>query len=377
MFAPTPPLESLRTVLSLAATEVRNAIRHDRRPDSPRRTQVSFIDIARAYFCAKTNPDDPTFVELPAEDPDSGSMVGKLLRHMYGTRAAADGWHSEYASTLVDDLGFSIGDSSACVFHHAERGLRCSVHGDDITTCGPKDHLDWFKQELSKYYELTEAHRLGPRPDDDKEARVLNRIVKWTEHGIEYEADPRQAEKLIRDLKFDAGVKTVVTPGVKLTREQLDADQPLPNSKISPYRAVVARGNYLSADRPDVQYASKEVCRWMSAPTESSLQALKRLVRYLKGHQRMVYKYPWQAVDTIDVYSDTDWAGCIRTRKSTSGGCVMLGKHLIKSWSSTQAAISLSSGEAEFYGVVKAAGVGLGYGSLLSDVGVVLPLHKV
>ena len=53
----------------------------------------------------------------------------------------------------------------------------------------------------------------------------------------------------------------------------------------------------------------------------------------------------------------------------------MLGKHLIKSWSSTQAAISLSSGEAEFYGVVKAAGVGLGYGSLLSDVGVVLPLR--
>ena len=95
MFAPTPPLESLRTVLSLAATEVRNAVRHDRRPDSPHRTQVSFIDIARAYFCAKTNPDDPTFVELPAEGPDSGPMVGKLLRHMYGTRAAADGWHSE------------------------------------------------------------------------------------------------------------------------------------------------------------------------------------------------------------------------------------------------------------------------------------------
>ena len=234
MFAPTPPLESLRTVLSLAATEVRNAIRHDRRPDSPHRTQISFIDIARAYFCAKTNPDDPTFVELPAEDPDSGPMVGKLLRHMYGTRAAADGWHSEYASTLVDDLGFSIGDSSACVFHHAERGLRCSVHGDDITTSGPKNHLDWFKQELSKYYDLTEAHRLGPGPDDDKEARVLNRIVRWTEHGIEYEADPRQAEKLIRDLKFDAGVKTVVTPGVKLTREQLDADRPLPDSKISP-----------------------------------------------------------------------------------------------------------------------------------------------
>ena len=47
----------------------------------------------------------------------------------------------------------------------------------------------------------------------------------------------------------------------------------------------------------------------------------------------------------------------------------MLGRHLIKSWSSTQASVSLSSGESEFYGVVKAAGVSLGYQALLRDLG--------
>ena len=47
----------------------------------------------------------------------------------------------------------------------------------------------------------------------------------------------------------------------------------------------------------------------------------------------------------------------------------MIGSHLIKSWSSTQAVISLSSGEAEFYGVVKASGIGLGYQALLEDLG--------
>ncbi len=72
----------------------------------------------------------------------------------------------------------------------------------------------------------------------------------------------------------------------------------------------------------------------------------------------------------IDVYSNTDWAGRPKTRKSTSGGCLMLGTHLLKSWSSTQASVSLSSGEAEFYGVLKAAGVGLGFQSLMADVGV-------
>ena len=53
----------------------------------------------------------------------------------------------------------------------------------------------------------------------------------------------------------------------------------------------------------------------------------------------------------------------------------MLGKHLIKSWSSTQASVALSSGEAEFYGVVKASGVALGYQALLEDLGLKLPVR--
>ena len=51
--------------------------------------------------------------------------------------------------------------------------------------------------------------------------------------------------------------------------------------------------------------------------------------------------------DQIHVYTDTDWAGCINTRRSTQGGLALLGAHCIKSYSSTQACIALSSGEAE------------------------------
>ena len=53
----------------------------------------------------------------------------------------------------------------------------------------------------------------------------------------------------------------------------------------------------------------------------------------------------------------------------------MLGKHLIKSWSSTQASVSLSSGEAEFYGVAKASGISLWYKALLTDLGHALPVR--
>ena len=75
-------------------------------------------------------------------------------------------------------------------------------------------------------------------------------------------------------------------------------------------------------------------------------------------------------MEGVDVYTDTDWAGCPKTRKSTSGGCVMLGSHCIKHWSSTQSSVALSSGEAEFAGVIRGAGQGLGYKALLQDLGV-------
>ena len=113
----------------------------------------------------------------------------------------------------------------------------------------------------------------------------------------------------------------------------------------------------------------------MATPTVHAFQALKRLCRYLVGAPRLVYEFPLQTVDSIDIYVDTDWAGCPRTRKSTSGGAVMLGKQVLKHWSSTQTSTALSSGEAEFAGVVRGGGQGLGFQSLMRDIGVQLPLR--
>ena len=205
----------MRTIMSLAATEIKGVVSHDRHPQSERRTQISIVDISRAYFNAKVDPEHPAFVELPNEDPDkSKGMCGQLDYHMYGARPAGKGWHTEYYSYLVDHMGFSMGDASACVFRHFERGLWASVCGDDFTTTGSKADLDWFVEQLKQRYELTESARLGPGSQDDKEGRVLNRILRWTAAGLEYEADPRQVEKLVRDLRL-VGANPVSTPGSK------------------------------------------------------------------------------------------------------------------------------------------------------------------
>ena len=142
-------------------------------------------------------------------------------------------------------------------------------------------------------------------------------------------------------------------------------DCPLEAAETALFRATAARANYLALDRPEVAFAAKELCRRMSEPRRRDKVALQRLCRYLLGAPRLVYRYrPVPADLPLQVYADTDFAGCAHTRRSTSGGCASRGGHLLKHWALTQKTITLSSGEAELGGVVKAATEGIGLQAL-------------
>jgi len=165
----------------------------------------------------------------------------------------------------------------------------------------------------------------------------------------------------------------VITPGVKNSDKTTEPgdDMPLSASQSTLYRATVARANYLSADRLDIAYAVKELSRAMSTPTESDMRSLKRLGRYLLGRPRMVLKYNYQQLyNTITVWTDSDYAGCAKTRRSTTGGLLTLGEHSIKHWSYTQAVLATSSGEAEYYSLVKGGSVSPGVKALLTELGI-------
>ena len=80
--------------------------------------------------------------------------------------------------------------------------------------------------------------------------------------------------------------------------------------------------------------------------------------------------FEWHNVpQSVRTFSDADWAGCKLTRRSTIGGCIMVGRHTIKSWSRTQSLVVLSSGESELYATLKAAAESLGMISLLKYFG--------
>jgi hypothetical protein len=120
----------------------------------------------------------------------------------------------------------------------------------------------------------------------------------------------------------------------------------------------------------DIQYPVKELCREMSPPTVGARRKLKRLGRYLKGRPRVVSKFWFQGRQgAIDGHPGSGWAGCKKTAKPTSGGAIMVGAHLVKSWSSTQKSITLSSGEAELVAAVKTCTEVLGMVGLMEDWG--------
>ena len=137
------------------------------------------------------------------------------------------------------------------------------------------------------------------------------------------------------------------------------------------YRALAARANYLALDRPEISYASKELCRDFAKPTKQSWEKLKRLARFLVGKPRTIWWFGWQDDgNVLDAFTDTDFAGCQLTRRSTSGGIAMRGKHSIKHWSQTQTTVALSSGEAELTGICKGASIALGLQSVARDLGI-------
>ena len=97
---------------------------------------------------------------------------------------------------------------------------------------------------------------------------------------------------------------------------------------------------------------------------------LKRLAKYIDAYPVADTMYYWgMQIDRIIGYSDSDWAGDPRTRKSTSGGCLIMNGSVVKSWSRTQRTIALSSGEAELYAAIKVAQEILGIQSLAKDLG--------
>ncbi|GJU17017.1 retrovirus-related pol polyprotein from transposon TNT 1-94 [Tanacetum coccineum] len=159
----------------------------------------------------------------------------------------------------------------------------------------------------------------------------------------------------------------VDTPMVE--KSKLDEDKEGKTVDPSHYRGMIGTLLYLTASRPDLQFAICMCARYQARPTEKHLNAVKRIFRYLKGTVHRGLWYPKDSSIALTTFADADHAGCQDTRRSTSGSMQLLGDRLV-SWSSKrQKSAAISSTEAEYIALSGCCAQILWMRSQLTDYG--------
>jgi hypothetical protein len=339
LFAGTPPLFAIKILLSLVASSSSDS------------ECLMILDVKCAFLYGFIKRD--LYVELPPEDPRHGEgVVGKLVKSMYGTRDAPQIWQ-ETVELKLASIGFTASALHPAIYMHFDKEIRVVVHVDDFLCKGSRKHLKWLHDELAKAYDL-KVKVIGNDHDLDKEGTFLGRLIRWTSDGIEVEGDPKHADVLISEWGMGQanGVETPIVAQDSEDREEVR--QPMGAEDARRYRRAVARFNYMAQDRCDIA---------------ADDQAVKRALRYLIRYPRCVSVMGFQKMpETLEIFSDSDWAGNTRTRKSTSGGVVKFGSHVLTHWCKTQATIALSSAEAELNAMVKATSSGIGIAAVLREL---------
>ncbi|GJR07314.1 putative ribonuclease H-like domain-containing protein [Tanacetum coccineum] len=156
-------------------------------------------------------------------------------------------------------------------------------------------------------------------------------------------------DKYVQDMlkKFDmVNVRSATTPFEATTPKS--KEEPDEAVNIHLYRSMIGSLMYLTASRPDIQFAVSACSRHQVTPLTSHLNAVKRIFKYLKGRPKLGLWYPRDSPFVLESYSDSDYAGSHGDRKSTTGGCQFLGRRLISWQCKKQTIVATSSTEAKY-----------------------------
>ena len=246
------------------------------------------------------------------------------------------------------------------------------THVDDFFCSGRHEDLEWFAGELGNKFEL-KRKMIGGGANDDRVGTFLNRNVAWTEEGYIISGDDKHVKILLDEWGMDScnGVDNPIA-SKPLVNEEEDRDSRdlMDTNDAWRYRRGAARINYMAQDRMDICVAAQRLSQNMAHPRVGDEMALKRVIRFLKSHPSCSFLYGFQGDNApMTIMTDSDWAGDVVTRKSTSGGLIRMNSHVISFWCKSQATVALSSGEAELNSMVKGCSEGIGVLELMRELG--------
>ena len=344
-FSPVIRFESVRVLIAMSLQN--NFILHQ-------------MDVSCAFLNGDLHED--IYMHQPDGFQVSGKehMYCKLNKSIYGLKQSPRCWNFCIDSKL-NDLGFMQSPSDPCLYSNKEKDFFIAVYVDDLILPAKSEiELNRVKVALSKSFVMKDLGELNYFLG----AKVIQSAKKESIHVVQpsYTADLLKKFNMI-DCK---PISTPVDVGSKLCKWSENDDL----CDIKTYQSCVGSLLYLAGrTRPDIMYAVYNVSKFSCKPTKTHWTAVKRILRYLKGTMNygLLYTKVGSSFDCVG-YSDSDWAGDLNDRKSTSGFVFIMSGAPV-SWSTKkQSCIALSTAEAEYVALSRAVQEALWLQQILTDL---------
>ncbi|GKC53904.1 retrovirus-related pol polyprotein from transposon TNT 1-94 [Tanacetum coccineum] len=270
-------------------------------------------------------------------DPDHPDKVYRLRKALYRLKQASRSWYDELLNFLMSK-GFTKGTIEPTLFtiRYGDDILLMQMYVDDIIfgSTNPK---------FSKRFEKLMHSRF--------EISLMGEMKFFL--GLQIYQSPRgifinQAKYALEILKKHGMEKDQSIGTLMATKPKLDAYLSGKLVDQTDYRSKTKLLMYLTSSRPDIVQVVCYCARYQARPTEKHLKEVKRIFRYIMGTINMGIWYLKDFGFELTTFSDVDHAGCIDTRKSTSGEMQFLGDKLVSWMSKKQDCTAMSSAEAEY-----------------------------
>ena len=245
--------------------------------------------------------------------------------------------------------------NNPCIYKRFCDNLDLKQHGDDFLVCGSTSDLELLADEFKNHFLVKKAEIVSLKSEHQSETHFLKRRISVDDFGWHVELDQRYVKSLLDAMAMNHG-KSMATPGWKGQEGSHVETDKLDPQEHREFRSGAGICQYMTEQRFDIAFSTKEIMREAAGPTTASKTKLKRIARYVEGRQRCVLNFPWvgKRDDVIHVTVDADLAGDPKTRCSTSGGVLAISPcHTVRHWSVTQATVSLSSAESKASAISK------------------------
>ncbi|CAM8951298.1 unnamed protein product [Rhodiola kirilowii] len=271
----------------------------------------------------------------------SQGQVCKLLKSLYGLKQASRQWFAKFSEALLD-FGFhkSMNDYSLFTLERGDDFIILLVYVDDVLLTGTSQSIiDEIKSYIHHKFQIKDLgvlkYFLGMEVARSPTGIFLNQRKYALELLEESNLLQCKPSRTPMDIKHK----------VSLSQAPL-LDDPLL------YRKLVGKLIYLTITRPDMSYTVHVLSQFMQKPTTDHLQAVQRVLRYLKGAPAQGLFFSANSDLVLHAFCDADWASCPLTRKSVTGYCITLGSCAVSWKTKKQPVISRSSAESEYRSMV-------------------------